>query len=136
MKGGHGIEKNFGNNYDDYRSDEFNKYSKEIKEHKLVEKGLYMPMIIKKEHLEKINYYPEGNITENNYNKLINSNPDEFSNFKYEYCSSDEVYKFGKKCIPGDKVLIKILEMINVHHYTSFSSIVYHIQQGEMKKII
>ena len=132
MDGGHGIEKNFGNNYNDFNSLEFNIYANYIKEEKLVSGGLYMPMIIKNDHLKKINYYPEGNITVESFNKLSISDPDKFKEFEYEYATEEGVYKLGLGCVPGDKVLIKKLEMINVHHFTSFNSIVYHVQQGEM----
>ena len=132
MENGHGIEKNFGNNYNDYNSLEFNSFVEEIKEEKLVSKGLYMPMIIKRDHLEKINYYPEGNITVKCFDKLLKTNPENFKKFQYEYATEKSVYKLGEGCIPGDQVLMKKLEMINVRHFTSFSSIVYHVQQGEM----
>lgn len=134
MEGGHGIEKNFGNNYNDYNENEFNEYANSIKEEKLVPKGLFMPMIIKKEHLKKINYYPEGNIAVENWNELLKCNPEDLVNFKYEYRTANDVYKLAKGCIPGDQVLMKKLEMIDVHHYTSFDSIVYHVQQGEMSE--
>ena len=134
MKGGHGIEKNFGNTHHQYREYLFQQYAESIKEAKIVAKGLYMPMIIKKEHLERINYYPEGNITIENWEKMIQTNPEEFQTFKYEYRTATEVYQEGKPCVPGDKVLMKKLEMIGVYHYTSFESIVYHVQQGEMNE--
>lgn len=132
--GGHGIEKNFGNNYNDYDSISFNLFAKSISKELLVEQGLYMPMIIKKQHLEKVNYYPEGNITIDSYKKLLKCHPDDFINFKYAYATQESVYKLKQGCIPGDQVLIKKLEMINVHHFTSFDSIVYHVQQGEMNE--
>lgn len=134
MKGGHGIEKNFGNTYHQYQEDNFQQFAEFIKEPKIVAKGLYMPMIIKKEHLERINYYPEGNITIENWEKMIQTAPEKLQTFTYEYRTATEVYKEGKPCVPGDKVLMKKLEMIGVHHYTSFESIVYHVQQGEMNE--
>ena len=134
MENGHGIEKNFGNNYNDYNSLEFNQFAEEIKEDKLVSKGLFMPMIIKRDHLEKINYYPEGNITVKCFDELLNTKPENFKEFTYEYATENSVYVLGEGCIPGDQVLMKKLEMINVYHYTSFSSIVYHVQQGEMSE--
>ena len=35
--------------------------------------------------------------------------------------------------IPGDQVFIQRLSSIGIHHYTCFSSIVYHVQEGESK---
>jgi hypothetical protein len=134
MRGGHGIEKNFGNNYNDYNEKEFLKMAEQIKSKKLIEKGLYMPMIIKKKHLEYINYYPEGNITMNSFNKLLQCDKNAIKEFKYIYATQDDVYKKGFGCVPGDKVLIYNLSKIGVYHYTAMDSIVYHFQQGEMSE--
>ena len=113
--GMYGIEKNFGNNPDDYDEDSFNFYANKIKARKLLDGGLYMPFIIKKTHLEKINYYPEGNILPGT------------DIFNPQYA------KKGEPCIPGDKVLVEKLKTINVHHYTAFDSIIYHFQEGESR---
>jgi glycosyltransferase involved in cell wall biosynthesis len=113
--GTYGIEKNFGNIPADYKENDFLEYMNRIKEDKLMSGGLYMPCIIKKIYLEAVGYYPEGNIT-----------PD--SNiFNPTYA------KRGEPCISGDIVLVKKLNRIGVHHFTSFNSIVYHFQEGEMR---
>ena len=134
MKGAHGIERNFGNNYDDYNEKSFLEMAEQIKSERLLEKGLYMPMIIKKEHLEFINYYPEGNITVNNFRELQKCDKNDMKQFKYIYATEDDVYKKKIGCIPGDKVLTHNLAKIGVHHYTAMDSIVYHFQQGEKKE--
>jgi glycosyltransferase involved in cell wall biosynthesis len=134
MIGGHGIEKNFGNNYNDYDEKGFIEMAEQIKSKKLIEKGLYMPMIIKKEHLEYINYYPEGNITIDNFDKLKLCPLDKIKIFNYNYATQDDVYKKGLGCVPGDKVLMYNLSKIGIQHYTSMDSIVYHFQQGEMSE--
>jgi hypothetical protein len=112
--GTYGIEKNFGNSYNDYREDEFISYANEISEDVLRDSGLYMPLLIKKEHLEKINYYPEGNIVVgcDMFNPVYATPKDDL--------------------ISGDRILMQKLESIGVYHKTNFSSIVYHFQQGEM----
>ena len=80
--------------------------------------GLYMPCLIRKDILEKINYYPEGNITPNS----------DIHNPVYA--------KIGEPCIPGDQVLIRRLNEIGISHWTDFNSIVYHFQEGEMRDTV
>ena len=114
----YGIEKNFGNIPADYNEAEFLKFCENIKENVIHQSGLYMPMLIKKEYMEKINYYPEGNITRGS--DIFNP-----------------VYaKLGEDCIPGDQVLIAKLKTIGITHRTHFNSIVYHFQEGEMRDTI
>jgi hypothetical protein len=116
--GKYGIEHNFGNVPEDYNELDFLRFCEDIKEKSINPSGLYMPMLIKKEYMEKINYYPEGNIF---------TGSDIF----------DPVYaKIGEPCIPGDQVLIAKLKTIGIEHYTSFNSIVYHFQEGEMRDTI
>lgn len=114
--GKYGIEKNFGNNYNDYREEDFIKYTEEISEDVLKDGGLFMPLLIKKEYMDKVNYYPEGNI-------LRSSNI-----YKPVYAKKGQV---GLKS--GDMVLMEKLRNIGIHHKTNFSSIVYHFQEGEMR---
>lgn len=115
--GTYGIECNFGNNYNDYNEKAFNKYVNEIKIDKIEPKGLFMPLLIKKEHMERINYYPEGNVS-----------------IKTTDLIKPIIAKKGERLIPGDAVLMEKLKRINVHHITSFDSIVYHFQEGEMRE--
>jgi hypothetical protein len=77
--------------------------------------GLYMPCLIKTEHIRKINYYPEGNIVPGT------------DIFNPTYA------KQGEPCVPGDHVFIRKLNTIGVGHWTSFDSVVYHFQEGEMR---
>jgi hypothetical protein len=118
--GKYGIEKSFGTNPHNYREKDFNNYCNLISKNEINDGGLFMPLMIKKEYLEKVNYYPEGNIL---YGSDI---------FNPIYVSSDDVYKYGKKCISGDLVLMEKLKKIGISQYTIFDSIVYHFQQGEM----
>lgn len=113
--GTYGIERNYGNIPEDYKEDEFLKYSSKISSNNLLPGGLFMPCIIKTKHLKSINYFPEGNIIPG--------------------CNIfDPVYaRLGNPCIPGDQVFIKKLESIGVKHYTAFDSIVYHFQEGEKR---
>jgi len=111
----YGIEKNFGNFPGDYNEKDFLIFSENIKQNLIAESGLYMPMLVKKEHMEKINYYPEGNIIPGS------------DIFNPEYANINE------PCISGDRVLIQKLKTIGVTHFTSFNSVVYHFQEGEMR---
>ena len=119
--GKYGIEKSFGKNPHNYRENDFNNYSKEISINELNKEGLFMPLLIKKEYLEKINFYPEGNVLEGS------------DIFNPIYLTSNDVYILGKKCISGDLILMQKLKSIGVNHFTTFNSIVYHFQEGEMK---
>jgi len=116
--GTYGIEKNFGNVPEDYREKDFLDYVNTIRVKECHDYGLYMPMLIKRDHMEAIGYYPEGNI-----------------------CPGSDMFNptyatLGQPCVPGDKVLIEKLKTIGVKHYTSFDSIVYHFQEGEMRDTI
>jgi len=117
--GKYGIEKSFGRTTENYRDNEFNNYSKEISVNELHPGGLFMPLLIKKDYLEKVNYYPEGNIEEGS------------DMFNPIYTISSDVYSGKKRCISGDIVLIKKLSSIGVEHFTVFDSIIYHFQEGE-----
>ena len=113
--GMYGIERNFGNVPDDYNEAEFLKYVTRMSNNNLMPGGLYMPCLIKKEHLEKVGYYPEGNIVPGS---------DMFN----------PVYsQLGEPCIPGDAVFIEKLKTIGVLHWSAFDSIVYHFKEGEMR---
>jgi hypothetical protein len=116
--GTYGIERNFGNVPEDYNEIDFLRFCENIKTNEIHQSGLYMPMLIKKEYMEKINYYPEGNVVPGSdvYNPVY--------------------AKLGEHCIPGDQVLIFKLNLIGVGHYTNFNSIVYHFQEGEMRDTI
>ena len=114
--GQYGIEKHFGNNYNDYNEELFLKYVNSITENKLYEGGLYMPLLIKKVHLEKVGYFPEGNVRlgSNIFNPII--------------------ARKGERLISGDMILMQKLKSINVNHMTAFDSIIYHFQEGEMRE--
>jgi hypothetical protein len=119
--GRYGIEKSFGNTTNNYRSEEFNEYVKIIQEDKLYPGGLYMPLLIKKSHLELVNFYPEGNIISG-------------SNIFNPTIITKEQSQMGIPLIPGDIVLMEKLRLHGIEHYTCFNSIIYHFQEGEMRE--
>lgn len=112
--GTYGIERDFGNIPGDYQEDDFLKYASRISNNNLLPGGLFMPCLIKKSHLEAVNYYPEGNIVPGT--DIFNPR-----------------YATNENCIPGDQVFMQKLKTIGVTHWTAFDSIVYHFQQGEMR---
>ena len=109
----YGISKNFGNTHADYNDKLFNEYAEMISEDKLMPGGLYMPMLIKKDHFMKVGMYPEGNIIPGT----------DIFNPTYAV--------LGQRSIPGDKVFIMKLKSIGIEHWTNFNSIIYHFQMGE-----
>ncbi len=112
--GKHGIEKDFGRDYQSYHEPEFLQYAAAIMVDKVEDGGLYMPLLVRKEHFESVNGYPEGNVVPN-------------SDF-----FMPTIAQKGETCISGDYVLMEKLRRRGIVHQTSFSSIVYHFQCGEM----
>lgn len=110
----YGIESDFGMTPETYNEVGFNNYAKEISENKVMDSGLYMPLLARKQDLMQIGLYPEGNIVpgSNIYNPMYAT--------------------IGSACIPGDKVLMSKLLDIGIKHQTVFNSIVYHFQAGEL----
>lgn len=115
--GTYGIEKHFGNNPSDYNEQGFQEYAKSVQKKELHPGGLFMPMLIKKSDMERVGYFPEGNILPNCdiFNPIYSR------------------YEEGYMCIPGDVTLMRKLATIGIHHYTNFDSIVYHFQEGETR---
>lgn len=113
LSGLHGIEKNFGIDIPSYKEQEFLRFASSISQEKIVDSGLYMPLLFRKDHFLKINGYPEGNLKKNS---------DIFSN---------DIALPHEEQVPGDEVLMKKLETIGIKHQTAFNSIIYHFQCGE-----
>jgi len=116
--GKNGIEKDFGRTISDYRENDFQRYSQMISSDKIIDGGLYMPLLIRKDNFEKIGGYPEGNIKKESENIF---NP--------------EIAKKGDDLISGDTILIEKLKSIEIHHQTSYNSLVYHFQCGEIDEV-
>lgn len=111
--GKYGVAKNFGYNFDLYNEEDFYSYALELKEDRLVDGGLYMPLLINVESFKKIRGYPEGN---------INVGSDIFE---------PVIALSNNNVISGDAVLMDRLNTIGIAHQTAFDSIVYHFQEGE-----
>ena len=117
--GMYGIERNFGNIPVDYNESAFLQYTQQISENKLMSGGLYMPCLLKKSTLERINYYPEGNIKMNseynvynitnsydiNYTKIDNK-----KNPKFKFLKNDIIFQINGQYIKdNDKIYSNIL---------------------------
>lgn len=112
--GQYGIGMNFGMKINEYNEEGFLNYVNEISENRVDNGGLYMPLLIRKNDIERVGMYPEGNLvpgTENVYAKQ------------------------GEACISGDYVLMRRLEGLGIIQQTVFNSIVYHFQEGEMRDL-
>jgi len=113
--GKYGIEKNFGDAPANFQYTEFTQYAKGLMSEELKLGGLYMPLMVRKEHFLKVGGYPDGNVT------------------KDSDIWNPKIAKLNDPCISGDVVLMEKLKKYGIKHMTSFSSIAYHFQEGEMR---
>lgn len=111
--GWYGIEKDFGRHYDSYQEDLFQNFASSIAIPRIKNGGLFMPLLIRKQHFEMAGGYPEGQVVIGSdiYNPVI--------------------AKWGEACISGDTVIMQKLKDHGIAHQTAFNSIVYHFQWGE-----
>ncbi|MFA5294477.1 MAG: glycosyltransferase [Methanoregulaceae archaeon] len=112
-----GIEKDFGRNCDSYLEIEFQQYAASASLNKVKDGGLFMPLLIRKEHFEDVGGYPEGNIA---------LGSDIFD---------PVIAKIGEPILSGDNVLMSKLQTRGIIHQTAFNSIVYHFQCGELDSL-
>ena len=112
--GQYGVERDFGRDYSSYQEFEFQQYARDLVESKLEDGGLFMPLLIRKEHFLRVGGYPEGNIIPG--------------------CDLDHpvMARQGEACISGDNVLMLKLKTVGINHQTAFDSLVYHFQCGEL----
>ena len=109
-----GVERNFGWDYASYQEEEFQQYARTLAEPKIEDGGLFMPLLIRKEHFKQVGGYPEGNI-------VLGSEIDQLV-----------MARQGEACISGDNVLMLKLQARGIKHQTAFDSLVYHFQCGEL----
>ncbi|MCB8818461.1 glycosyltransferase [Desulfosporosinus shakirovi] len=112
--GQYGVEKDFGRDYSSYRESEFQQYAYDLIESRLLDGGLFMPLLIRKKHFEQVGGYPEGQV-------VLGS---DFNN--------PVIARWGEACISGDTVLMLKLQTIGIKHQTAFNSLAYHFQWGEL----
>lgn len=111
--GVYGIASNFGKNYDSYQEIHFQQYAYAISQSRIENGGLFMPLLVRKEHFEQVGGFPPG---------AIQSGTDPFQ---------PVLAKAGEDCIPAKIALVIKLMTRGIIHQTAFNSIVYHFQQGE-----
>lgn len=112
--GTHGITKNFGRRLGEYNEKKFLKYAKRISKERIKDQGVFMPLLIKKSDFKMIGGFPEGNIRKDSdlYHPIIALQ--------------------GEESISGDRTLLMKLDSHGIKHQTSFDSVVYHFQNGEI----
>jgi len=112
--GQYGVEKDFGREVSSYQEEAFQKYARDLTESKLLDGGLFMPLLIRKEHFERVGGYPEGQVVVGSdiYHPVIAQR--------------------GEACISGDTVLMMKLKDAGIKHQTAFDSLAYHFQWGEL----
>lgn len=94
----------FGSHPDNYNEKKFLSFVKRNSRDKLILGGAYMPCMVHKRNIEKVGYYPEGNIAGKQF---------------------DEIVRYG------DERFYDKLDVSGVTHYTACNSIVYHFKEGE-----
>lgn len=110
----YGIEKNLGRLIPEYNEPSFQAFAASVRRNEVYDSGLYMPLLIKKTDFESINGYPEGNI-------VIGSD-----------IWTPKIATKTDHLMPGDQAFMLKLAEKGIKHQTSFDSIVYHFQCGEM----
>lgn len=111
--GTYGVENYFGIDPASFQEEAFQQYASSLAESRLENGGLFMPLLIRKEHFDDAGGYPEGQALAGSdiYNPVI--------------------ARYGEACLSGDTVLVQKLQDIGIVHQTAFDSIVYHFQWGE-----
>lgn len=99
----------FGQTISEFDEDAFLKKAEELKEDSISIGNVFMPMMIYKDIIEEIGYYPEGNLNYGAYHRILKT---------------------------GDVELFTRLAKNGVEHINSNDSIVYHLNEGEKRKKI
>jgi predicted O-methyltransferase YrrM len=109
----YGVETDLGRTCDSFQEEAFQALATSLSEARLENGGLFMPLLIRKQHFEMVGGYPPGQVVTGSdfYNPVI--------------------ARRGEPCISGDTVLMWKLANQGIVHQTAFDSIVYHFQWGE-----
>jgi glycosyltransferase involved in cell wall biosynthesis len=112
--GKYGVKRDFGRDYSSYRENEFQQFARDLTKPRLLDGGLFMPLLIRKEHFKRVGGYPEGQVIPGgDLNRPV-------------------IAQRGEACISGDTVLMLKLHALGIKHQTAFDSIAYHFQLGEI----
>lgn len=108
-----GLTRDFGRSPNTFRRSEWESFAESARECKFVHGGLYMPYPITKQRFIESGGYPEGNI----------------------YQDGKAGSMVGNVIMSGDAHYFHVLEHnFGMKHITVFDSIIYHIQEGEMRE--
>lgn len=99
---------NFGRSISTFDQEGFNNFTKEKSVEGVERGGAYMPLVMYKRQAELVGYFPEGNVA-------IHGQP---------------YTKYGQA---GDEVFMKRLAWEGIEFITSLDSLVYHLNEGEMR---
>lgn len=97
----------FGSHPDNFDEDAFLKFAESFKRDQITNGGVYMPCAFYKKDALDVGMYPEGNIAGSSFYDVV------------DY---------------GDRVFERKLAQKGVRHVTTWNSVVYHFQQGEMEE--
>lgn len=100
----HTVVKNFGRTPETFQEKKFEEFAEMLKENTEQPLGAFMPMAIHKENFVKAGGYPEGN-------KILDDRE----------ISGDWIFFYER------------LTKLGINHVTGFDSIVYHVQEGEVR---
>jgi hypothetical protein len=98
------LVENFGTGPDTFNEVAFQSRVGHIKANTITEGNAFFPAMVYKENVEKVGYFPEGNLHNGRYEKI-----------KYT----------------GDTYFYRRLSQLGIKHITSNDSIVYHFDEGE-----
>ena len=118
--GTYGIERDFGSSPRKFERKRFERFVQTIQENSMSPGGLYMPCLLPRKRFLDLGGYPEGNILSDSVDR-------------YLICGEYEVARKGDSLVPGDRAFVLRAERHGMHHVTSFNSIAYHFQEGELK---
>jgi hypothetical protein len=114
---------NFGVHPQNFKNEEWVKYSKDISVDKVEPGGLYMPCVLEKSRVIEAGYYPEGNM----FIHESHENGQTKRRVVAGYPNNRPVWK------AGDDFFFNFVlkKKYNMKHITVFNSLAYHIQEGE-----
>lgn len=118
--GQYGVEKDFGKNPKSFRENDFQKYAERLRRNKVVDGGLFMPLLVNVDTFSRLGGFPEGNILEEDLDKYISN-------------KTFRIAQKGAQLVPGDQAFMLRAESLGVKHQTMFDSIAYHFQEGELR---
>ena len=112
----YGIEQDFGRHPKDINRKAFNEFAQKQSEDIVKANGLYMPCVFEKSRFIEAGMYPEGNMFKEGVDLVCG------------YPNDRPVF------MSGDRFFFNDLQSdYGMKHITVFDSMVYHIQEGEMR---